>query len=320
MAKSGKKLVVAIVVLVLAVALATTATFAWFTMNQSVTVGNIDMDVTSNSGGLYVSLSNGADAVYSTELTSEQIKDVILTNAGFVKDGDSWKADQKLALKDVTAKKENNALSITDEEDTVVVLTDASYAQFTIYFRATDEMEVSLDLTGTTGENDAKQYNSKVESTGDAPQKPAYAWDTITADTYGTHTEIAKGAALVTRAANAARVGFEPSANSVKAEPKIWNPNSDQGFYKGNLAQDYRNKLLGTTTNVSEVVGDIINRNADVVLVKLVKAADAAYYEGQITVTVWIEGTDGDCFTSILSDNLKVSLQFKGKIVEQVAA
>lgn len=318
MAKSGKKLVVAIVVLVLAVALATTATFAWFTMNQNVTVGNIDMDVTSNSGGLYVSLSNGADAVYSTELTSEQIKDVILTNAGFTKEGGAWKADQKLALKDVTAKKESNALSIMDEEDVAVALSDASYAQFTIYFRATDEMEVSLDLTGKSGEVPNDVFNSKVESTGDAPAKPAYAWDTIAANTYGTHAEIAKGAALVTRAANAARVGFEPTVNGAKTEPKIWNPNSDKGFNKGNLASDYRNKLLGTTTNVIEATGDITGRTADVVLVKLAKAADAAYYEGQITVTVWIEGTDGDCLTSILSDNLHVSLQFKGAIVETV--
>lgn len=318
MAKSGKKLVVAIVVLVLAVALATTATFAWFTMNQNVTVGNIDMDVTSNSGGLYVSLSNGADAVYSTELTSEQIKDVILTNAGFTKEGGAWKADQKLALKDVTAKKESNALSIMDEEDVAVALSDASYAQFTIYFRATDEMEVSLDLTGKSGEVPNDVFNSKVESTGDAPAKPAYAWDTIAANTYGTHAEIAKGAALVTRAANAARVGFEPTVNGAKTEPKIWNPNSDKGFNKGNLASDYRNNLLGTTTTVTEITSDITDRTVDVVLVKLVKAADAAYYEGQITVTVWIEGTDGDCLTSILSDNLHVSLQFKGAIVETV--
>lgn len=314
MAKSGKKLVVAIVVLVLAVALATTATFAWFTMNQNVTVGDINMDVTSNSGGLYVSLSNGVDAVYSTELTSEQIKDVILTNAGFIKDS-AWTAEQKLALKDVTAKKANNELSITDEEGTAVALTDKSYAQFTIYFRATDEMEVSLDLTGKTTDI----FNSKVESTGDAPKKPAYAWDTIAANTYGTHGEIAKGAALETRAANAARVGFAPEANSAKVEPKIWNPNSDKGFSntQKNLASDYRNNLLGTTTLVTEATGDITDRSADVVLVKLVKAADAAYYEGQITVTVWIEGTDGDCLTSILSDNLHVSLQFKGAIVEQ---
>lgn len=314
MAKSGKKLVVAVVVLVLAVALATTATFAWFTMNQNVTVGDINMDVTSNSGGLYVSLSNGADAVYSTELTSEQIKDVILTNAGFTKEGGVWKPEQKLALKDVTAKKDSNALSITDEEGNTVALTDASYAQFTIYFRATDEMEVSLDLTGKTTDI----FNSKVESTGDAPKKPAYAWDTISENTYGTHGEIAKGAALVTRAANAARVGFAPEANSAKVEPKIWNPNSDKGFSstQKNLASDYRNNLLGTTTLVTEVTGDITGRTADVVLVKLVKAANAAYYEGQITVTVWIEGTDGDCLTSILSDNLHVSLQFKGAIVE----
>lgn len=320
MAKSGKKLVVAIVVLVLAVALATTATFAWFTMNQNVTVGNIDMDVTSNSGGLYVSLSNGVDAVYSTELTSEQIKDVILTNAGFIKADGAWKEDQKLALKDVTAEKANNALSIKDEEGNAVALTDASYAQFTIYFRATDEMEVSLDLTGKSGEVPNDVFNSKVESTGAAPAKPAYAWDTIAENTYGTHAEIAKGAALVTRAANAARVGFEPTANGTKAAPKIWNPNSTEGFSstQKNLASDYRNNLLGTTTTVTEITSDITDRAADVVLVKLVKAADAAYYEGQITVTVWIEGTDGDCLTSILSDNLHVSLQFKGAIVETV--
>lgn len=315
MAKSGKKLVVAIVVLVLAVALATTATFAWFTMNQSVTVGDINMDVTSNSGGLYISL-DGKE--FSTELTAADVKDVILTNAGFTKDG-TWTAEQTLALKDLTAEKESDKnLKITDEAGEPVLLTDASYAQFTIYFRATDEMEVSLDLTGYTGDESSPTYNSKVVSTGNDPEKPAYAWDTIAENTYGTHAQIAKGAALVTRAANAARVGFAPQVGTTKVEPKIWNPNSDKGFNstENNLAQDYRNSLLGTNTTVTEAIGDITDRSADVVLVKLAKAEGAAYYEGQITVKVWIEGTDGDCLNSVLSDNLRVSLQFKGAIVE----
>lgn len=44
---------------------------------------------------------------------------------------------------------------------------------------------------------------------------------------------------------------------------------------------------------------------------------DGDKFVGSLTIRIWIEGFDGDCFDAVFEDIIKVGLQFKGVMVEE---
>ena len=38
---------------------------------------------------------------------------------------------------------------------------------------------------------------------------------------------------------------------------------------------------------------------------------DRTYYEGKVTIRIWLEGWDADMFDGVFRDNLKIQLMFK---------
>ncbi len=64
--KASKKLIASLFALVVAVSLAATTTYAWFTMNAAVSVGTFDLKVETATPGLYVSTAR--NGVYTTAI------------------------------------------------------------------------------------------------------------------------------------------------------------------------------------------------------------------------------------------------------------
>lgn len=280
MTKTTKKLFVSIAVLVLAIALAATTTFAWFTVNKKVTVGNVDVNVTTEADGLYIS----ADGTEFAETVNIE---------GIVAELDAiTTADGK---------------SFTDEKGTVVAAYNADaadakankYVEFKLYFRSSTAHTVKFTGCAVTSEDPAPTVS--------APK----AWDALTESDYG--ATLAKGDTLATRAANAARVSFTSGDTT-----KVWNPNSTSEFNANsaarNLAQDYKAQLLGQNlpTDIAKPATDdkAITTLDNTDAITLALDANGVYYVGEITVRLWIDGQDADCLNTILSDNVRLALAF----------
>jgi len=93
------------------------------------------------------------------------------------------------------------------------------------------------------------------------------------------------------------------------------------GYYKGNLAGDF-NKYVGVYTNyvdkqvafdkglslISDTSTEISNDSDSVI--GTFSSSDGAKYM-IMTVYIWIEGTDGDCFDDVLGDAFSCFMEFK---------
>lgn len=97
------------------------------------------------------------------------------------------------------------------------------------------------------------------------------------------------------------------------------------GYYKGNLAgaynknkgiyTNYVNKQVALPTGYSLELADPYATAEPSTISKvasIVAKSDATDYQYQrMTVTMWIEGTDGDCFDDIIKDSIEATLSFK---------
>lgn len=121
------------------------------------------------------------------------------------------------------------------------------------------------------------------------------------------------------QAANVGTGGSDEADVAKNANPK--------GFYGGNLAGDLyglKDSVAIEAESYSGVVGydttatgEGANANATLIATtrensKLGISVTTAGFHAVVDVAIWLEGSDGDCFTSILSDYFNVALSFKG--------
>lgn len=329
MKKTRLKIITAAVSLIVALGLAIGTAFAWFTSNRTVTVDTIDAQVTTGSQGLFVALKqyDGTYTQFKTSLSSAELQEAIFggtsqTNLATVK------------LDNMTT--ENNGVTLKTKDGATVPAFDTSsstaegkngYVQFTLKFRTTVPQNIYL-AGGKTGA--VVDAGSSTITAGVATLKPVLAWKTATADVYG--AAITQGQAINARAAHAARVSFISGATGV-----VWAPydqadvspvadgvHEQAGFYKGNLAGDYYNNFIGNgsapavakTAVVNSVVmlseANMTANNAGnaTVLATTADTSGSGNYEAEVTVKLWIEGTDGDCLNSIFDDKINLLLSF----------
>ena len=309
MKKAGKKLIISVFVLVVALSLAVTSTFAWFTMSTTPKVESFNVNVTT-ANGLMVSL-NGDAGSYRSKITSTEIQALLTTNYP------SFELD---------ACTSENGKSFFEMDGT----TDASskMISFDLYFYSNVAQTIKLKSDGVNTVKSAKNGSTTTDY--------AKAYAEIAAGTYGDdQVLIAEGADLVALAANAARISFVDEADTAV----IWYPNPDKGFNKDvdfysvgtveapyvskNLALDYYNQItnVGTLTAppyytakaFSESYVDDAADNYIITddLITLAYDENGGYY-GTLKVNIWLEGYDGDCFDSIFDDILTIALQFQG--------
>ena len=305
--KKSKKLLISVFALVVTLALATSATFAWFTTNDKVEVGSYDVNVTTGSQGLYVSTDG---TTYSSNITAEQIK-ALYQGAN----ADAMNTKGFTAVTSVDGKaftKRDGATSVT--ANSLIADEDAySYISFTLYFRSTVAMDVYLNGEESTSAD--RTNATEVEYVGDYAGKMV-AWTDAVEATYG--KALTKGQPIGARAADAVRMSFV-NGNDVK----VWNPGANRGFKTGNMALDYEKAFTG---NSSLVAGTTATPTADllragekngVAIATTAVATGGSFYEATVTINLWLEGNDGDCMNDIFEDNFKVALGFIG--VEKTA-
>lgn len=324
MKKATTKILLAALSLIMAIGIATGSTFAWFVSNRTVTVGAIDATVTTGTQGLYVAVKK-ADATYTafnTALTGPNINTAILGTGGSV------------VLDALTTS--NSGVALQNRAGTAAAAFNSTgenaYLEFTLKFRTTVAQDIYLGYTTTTSQEQADINAALAASSRIYPTATAYsgtavkAWKAIDANEYGTHSAIAKNAAIEARAAHAARVAFITGQTGV-----VWAPydyaagnndgyNVQAGYFTGNLASDYEHNVIGTeeystqNKNAVKLENDADAKAGTVTsgATKIVSTTDNSEgaFDAEVTIRIWIEGTDGDCFNSIFGDQLSVNLVF----------
>lgn len=376
MKDANKRLMMSIAVLVVAVALAATSTFAWLTMDTTPEVNNIDVAI-SIQDGLYVS-TTGKDGDYYTRI--DLSGGDTITGLGFI----TPKKGDPSGFSFVTIAPGTLSTSMAT----------TAYASITVYIRSQSNYNIhvkNVTVTAKDPQNSAQNIDSwkitaaQMGLTGEEWNSTLYPNATNAAGEAlsGTHTLIAtdilvpQGAELPVEATveNALRVGFASNGELVK----IINPNAGLGWeaedYEGyNAAHDYYKTVTamsasekttfdsawanpdtafnsititqtalagydadGAGTDYSPVGHTAGNRllggtGGDPVaptggLTLLTAPGSGQYYTdwatvngwyvATLTVYIWAEGTDPDCFNEILKDGASVSFELSGEYVPQ---
>ena len=328
MKKTRKKILTAVITLIVALGLSIGTVFAWFTSNRTVTFEAIDAQVTTGSQGLFVALKkyDGTYTQFKTSLTAAELQEAIFG-------GTSAANLATVKLDHMTT--ENNGVTLKGQDGSTVPAfnTDATttegkngYVQFTLKFRTTIAQNIYLAGGKTGGVVDAG--SSTITPGAGVTLQPVLAWKTESANVYG--TAITQGQAINARAAHAARVAFISGATG-----KIWAPydqadtspvhdgvHDQAGYYLGNLAGDYYNNFIGNgsapavakTSVVNSVVmlsdANMTANNPGTATVIATTSSVSGNFEAEVTVKLWIEGTDGDCLNSIFDDKISLLLSF----------
>lgn len=188
--------------------------------------------------------------------------------------------------------------------------------------------------------DNGSSYKSSVE-VGAGPSKAiTYTGTDKAADVYGRALTVNN--TLATRAAYASRLSFtENVAEDSTATTYLWAPydnvygnpqgndapagyeNNSESYYKSNLAADYEIAFAdaegawpataSTVKPASDSMNKVVFATSDTA--ETSGATEICHLtnvsgEGSITIRIWIEGDDGDCFNSILEDTLKVQMAF----------
>lgn len=120
--KATKKLIGALAALVIAIAVATGSTFAWFTTNQKVTVESLDLQVTSGNDDLQIALGKPTSA---TDWSNLKFGRKILS-ADVLK-------DKTISLDALTsADTDHNGVELKDKENSAAG--EGSYLEFDLSF------------------------------------------------------------------------------------------------------------------------------------------------------------------------------------------
>lgn len=341
--KATKKILGASAALVMAVGVATGSTFAWFTSNNTVKVDQIEMGVVSQTDNLLVLATNTANTTYANNEFKTQVTNADISKALGVTE--TMAMNKLIALDALTSGAgyaggaSTNGTTLKNSKDVNESYNKDQegnkFAEYKLVFRSTVPSLNILLYGGATGDN----LSVVTPKGADAANNVAYAWDdSITAANYG--AAVTSGQAIIARAANAARVAFISGGNG-----KVWAPNeaeksgaqtttnttgNGKGFWKGNLASDYNKHMGVTTTDVTAVTNTGVvtpltvaaptsynsSTMSDNLVVTLgaTKVAGTEYYQAEVTVRIWLEGTDGDCFDAIFSDSLNVKMSFIGLV------
>jgi len=355
MKNSNKRLLVSIAALVISIALAATSTFAWFTMDATPEVSNIDLTVTSQDGldiAYYywdstLNSGTGGDAIspYKSYFDFDGVSfdgadyDGVELNAvtpassavpvviGYEQvpnpayDPEEVPADEDPEFIDgdpimgYLAGNTTTFLRVDSGNNKAVKAGAGSYLAVRLRFRSYTQYAIHMSTASVTSTATHGDFND---------------WD-------------GAGSAHVinTNAANAARIGFVESTYDGSGAG-VYTPGTTFGVvYNPNHASGYDNTTDGfpgaknyyeyVTGNVSPIqtspitpiiLSDLAGDNAtnadaeNLVLTTLVAAGagdvNFGYYVGEVTVYIWMEGTDADCFNIIMHDALTANFSFLG--------
>ncbi|NLO65022.1 MAG: hypothetical protein GX095_07280 [Clostridiales bacterium] len=335
MKNANRRLLISLAALVIAIALAATTTFAWFTMDTTPEVNDIYLVVTTQ-GGLYISFEDGLGSSKTFVEVGEGTK-----NMKAVKLNSTTMENAFIKLKDGT---------VGDSE----AAADTDYFKTRVHISSTSNYSVHLQSVKITPDPAASPY-------------AVYAWRDITAADINLNTWTEEDAAIFENAEgltigqtlegneviipkdtklpaqfanikNSLRIGFAIDGTMVK----VFNPANGEGWeaYSFNAAHDYFNYKNGTTlssdwtTDISSTImfdlmfdqndlppeseadlteDDLTEANMIVDSLGEIIADSGGWRRIAIDIYIWVEGTDVDCFNALLATDFQVDLVFAGK-------
>lgn len=329
MKNANRRLLISLAALVIAIALAATTTFAWFTMDTTPEVNDIVLGVTTQDG-LYISDDDGLGS-----------------SKTFVQVGEGTKNMKAVKLNSTTM--ENAFIKLKDGTvDTSEAAEDTDYFMTTVYISSASNYSVHLQSVEITINNAASL---------DA----VYAWRDITAADINLDTWTEEAAAIFEKAQegltigqtlegdeviipvdtklpaqfanikNSLRIGFAIDGTMVK----VFNPANGEGWeaYGFNAAHDYFNYKNHTTlgsdwttdiysstimfdqNDLPESETDLTGLTEDNMIVDSlgeIIADSGGWRRIAIDIYIWVEGTDVDCFNALLATDFQVDLVFAG--------
>jgi hypothetical protein len=334
--KATKKILGAAAALVLSLGIATGSTYAWFASNSTATVDSFEVGVTSSTDNLLVAIGDtSVDSAFKSKITNAEIVAEIQKNI------DSSTNPTTTAKLDALTSTDNGINFYTkaeaakeDDSDnstsgTKTEISSGKFITFTLTFRSYTALSLMLDSTSAVTASATNNSSNLVVAWANSDGNSA-----VTTSKYGIDSDLAVGAKIAARAANAARVSFVTGTSDSQTS-KVWSPNealvsggqatanSDsrgKGYWKGNLASDYNTHMSGdaavtqrtyTSTVTPLATAGTYNSESEIVALSSTTSATlGTVYQAAVTVNIWLEGTDGDCLDSIFSDSFSVALNF----------
>ncbi len=267
-----------------------TTTFAWISMTNTAKIDPFQATVGAGEG-IEMSLDGLA---FSSALTEEMIHDYLFERAGAPYPNFKYKA--------VTSENGRSMLGYDDQ-------TAAGYLEFNLTFRTSNLETPDVYWVGATVTSNGKGWTP----------------DTSFINAKGISLTPASGSSTY-YVADACRISVEGGLNTIVFEnPEVGTntvlgPKAGVDMTNSNGAVDYyKEKNAGSAPAGSESVDVPATATSDEELDNspLVTlddpaqgAQNPAFYYGVVTIRIWIEGWDPDCFNSILADVMSVELVF----------
>ena len=329
-----KKLLVSIFTLMLALVAVSTTTYAWFTLGNTAEISSVELGV-QGADGLTVRITslNGETDVtklgelstwkISHDLSDSSVYDVVLKPLHMESDG---------KLYAISAVDQNTGAPIYEPTAAAVSVDKSPYVEITFEFRS--ESKATVQFKDLQAKADASHTFASPISVI-AGQNVGYGTPAVAV------TEHVNNIYTITKArlANALRVAVknpaEPAWNYINPRnyDHVTGEGADTYHYGtwGGAALAFFNELTDGTELVApkeyvykgSVVDDEGNvtddKNSydltkiDLVTLEEQTSGDVKYYTGSVTVVLWLEGFDADCFNAIISDSALFDFSFTAK-------
>jgi|GEM_PF-1279205 len=295
MQTSKSRLLLAAFIVLVAIVLATSATYAWLSMDTSPEVWQFDVEVTSGDNiSIAVTSVNGAKpgpSAFKSYVSKEEIN-----NFGNFYD----------LSNDIRAGADSLTTVTTQDTDTFTMnypkntfnADQAAYFAFDLHFKG--DMPYNIRLNPN---------RSEVDSQG-ATSMPTYFWA-------GNSYSGAVDTVIPASAKDAVRIAFGGA---------IFEPNADQGWGNfggdANVAIDAYNYYKGANI-VAPLGPNVFNAgelNGFTHTLLTLEQTGEDLFEGKFTAKIWLEGWDADALDSIKSQLLSIMLGFEGDLNDDILA
>ncbi len=345
MKATTKKLITAIFVLAVAIALAASSTYAWFAMSTTPDIREFEVDVTAGESILIavteVGIAAPVQGLFKSYISTDEITGT--SGVGQFYDLDGVAIDPQTNVKLGLATADGNLeFDIATGVTSSLLTGEGAYYAFDVHFIGSQAFNIYL--------NDGTEVKSNAASATNP--FPATVWAALNSASDKPTNFPALNDPIAAEAANAVRIAFqtveyvaeEGSNPEVQAAYNVYEPNAGKstgdyevgyrfGSYGGtndmdswdtieNLALAYYNYMNDATLTApaapfTPFVDAAFGATALVGLsdtdVPASIGASDIYY-GKFTVKIWLEGWDADALDSIKAQTLATTLKFIGAI------
>ncbi len=314
MSKLSKKLFLSVITLVFTVMAMVATTYAWFTIGDTATVGNVEGSV-QGSEGLEIQFDGDTSGEWYSNISKSKMDDFLGDAAEALKAISSPNGENFYLANEITYDGSNITFATGGGSGTA----NTHYVEFKLNFRTKAENK-QVDLTkldiinvaDTTWAVD-KGHNLANGDASSSTLTSSAAYAVRVALEAGSNVnvyELADNADLTTDGISNTK-GFQVNGAH---DYYIKKGNILLGFDESNYLNSTANleaalealKTKGYETIDSGVLGGVNRLN-----IELDDTADAnGYYNGSVIVRIWIEGFDADAYNAIYEGKFAVNLEF----------